>query len=437
MKNQNVYPTNIHRYEKPVYCFSILEGCQFYLNEKFSNNISYSQSNNNYQNLYLSYKKSTIIRKLTKLTEHLKYPCELTETSIPGLVITLDDCYIQLSIDRYEGYYNNLLFETYRRLHPAIDQLFDTIDLLHKDLFPFNQHQTTLTRVMIVHFLHSIGIPSLQETEHCGSRKHKIHTHPALCSVQKVEWSECPDCIKSKVPENLTFGILLNKYLSFYLNFNFFEERIVSSPLFYQSKQSTKFTNFIDVRPPFTPWVLASTGVTTFELQDMLFIYKSLQNSLTNPLCKTNLLVDESNELDNSKIINNQIETTLIESNENTMNSIQLTQLESDNIITSYDNSTTVMFYDLPEFFQMKTLIQSLNESEIQCEMLVINPSYTTSFSKESGVIFCKCETQEIACYLHYIVPLPYKRCYVHSNIFENRPNGSFYIDLKDTLILM
>ena len=98
LKNEKIYPTNIHRYEKPVYCFSILGGSQFYLNEKFSNNVSFSQSNNNYQNLYLSYKKSTIIRKLNEMTKHLQWKCSLTETSIPGLVIDMDDYFIQLSI---------------------------------------------------------------------------------------------------------------------------------------------------------------------------------------------------------------------------------------------------------------------------------------------------------------------------------------------------
>ncbi|EMS11600.1 hypothetical protein KM1_040000 [Entamoeba histolytica HM-3:IMSS] len=398
--NAQLFITNIHRFTKPIYCYSILEGSQFQLNSKFSSMVKFSSSNNNYQNLYLSYKKSTILKKLTQMANRLNQKAEITNTSIPGLVITYPEFYIQLSIDRYEGYYNYLLFESYKKLHPSISLLFECVDLIHQNLFPTNQHLSTLTRVMVVHFLHNIGIPSLQDITPCNSPNHIIHTYKPLCTLQKVEWSECPYCVNSHIPKDLSLGKLLNQYLIYYLNFDYSTQRIVTSPSFYADKPQISTNIVFSVLPPFVPWVLLSTATTTFELQDMLFMYKSVQRSLTT-----------------------------------TDSQFSLSNIESDIIVSEVDVYDTVMIYSLSQYFQTKTLLSILNESDINAELLIFNPTYISSFCTESGVIFLHFSSIQEATYFHWILPFPFKRCYVSSSIFESRPNGSFYINTRDPLL--
>ncbi|ELP85411.1 hypothetical protein EIN_087130 [Entamoeba invadens IP1] len=393
-----LYQTNVHNYTIPIHCYSILEGSQFSLNEKFSNTVSFSSSNNNYQNLYLSYKKSTILKKLQALSEKILHPTGMTNTSIPALVVKLPTCIVQVSIDRYEGYYNNLFFNTYKRLHKSFELLFDAVDLLHQTLFQTNQHLSTLTRVMVVQFLHSVGIPALQDAKSCGSKRHVVYIFPALCTIQNVEWCECPDCIASKIP-NYSFSYLLTKYLDYYLNFDY-SKRISTSPNFYKNKPVSKDT-VMNVVAPFVPWVLLSTSTSIVDLQEMLFIYRTVYVSMVTKVAPPNFC-----------------------------------SLQSNSLLTYAVVTTVVMLSNLPLNFQIKQLTDVIFEVGITCEFLFVVPAFVSKISKRGGVIFLRFENLNDSAYFRWTVPVPYDKTFYSEDVFIHRPNGALYFNTENFIFV-
>ncbi|KAL7713597.1 hypothetical protein QTN25_008799 [Entamoeba marina] len=391
--------TNIHRYPIPIYCYSILEGSQFCLNDVFSKQIRYNSTNNDLQNLYLSYKKSTIIKKLENIAKNQPFPYKIATTSQPALVIQTNSFLLQLTIDHYEGYYNNLFFNSYRSLHPSISLLFDVIDILHRDLYKTNQHLSTMTRVMIVNFLHSYGIPNLQDIPKCSSKQHVILSKPKLCYNQNVEWSICPDCIDSKIPNTLSLKELLIEYLRYYLNFDF-KNRISTSRLFYEDKPPINQEIILVVHPPFTPWVLLSTSTTSIEIQQMLFLYKTLLTTF---------------------VLNS---------------SLDITRPYYNGIVDHNDHHLYVVVEDLPCYFQTKQIIDIINNVKLSCQLLFLIPSYISSVAKSAGVVIIKFDTEEDAAYFRWVVPIPWKKNYTDDNLFRNRPIGSLFIDMKECILI-
>ena len=139
-KDIPLYQTGYHKFKKPIVTYSILSGQQFVLNEKFSKSVKFNVSNNDYQNLYLTYKKSNILKKLEEVTKILfdKVPVKKLSVSQPGYLIDFDTFYMQISVDRYEGYRNNLMFNSYRKIDQSISDLFDVVDNLHHtSRFPY------------------------------------------------------------------------------------------------------------------------------------------------------------------------------------------------------------------------------------------------------------------------------------------------------------
>lgn len=398
---KELHLTGVHRFTRPVFCYSIFRGSQFMLNNKFSNFINYSSSNNNYQNLYLSYKKSTITKYLKQLQSRLTFPSSLSATSIPSLVIHHPDADVQISVDRYEGYYNQLLFESYKRLHPSIRLLFDAVDIIHEHLYPLNQHLSTLTRVMVVHFLHSIGIPVLQDVLPCSSPNHIIHKHCSMCTVLPVQWSECTDCIQSKVPKELTLTRLLIDYLYFYLTYDY-SNRICTSVLFFADKGPCSKENVFSVFPPFAPWVLLSTSTTIEEFQEMLHTYKAVYTKLcAHPT------------------------------------EFRFDQLPSDIVLPEVDEYTTVVMYDLPEGFSVTQLIKELKRVALSCELLLLLPVTVSQNKAGGGAVFLKFASVRDSSFFMWIERTTATKRYVPTDqMFREMPNGSLYMRSDDTLFI-